>query len=133
MRSLIYRMLFFMVLIAILISCEETAVTSEPENKNNPPVIVEILLSPEPPIDLNIQNEIEIQTIAVDSDGDLLTYFWECSGVLDQPIGAPDHLTVMQANSTGNYIVRCFVSDGDNTTIDSVLIEVIDSSMVLPE
>ena len=132
MRSLVYRVLIFMILIIIFNSCEETAVTIEPENKNNPPEIVEILLSPEPPIDLNIQNEIEIQTIAVDSDGDHLTYFWECSGVIEQPIGAPDHLTVMQADFIGSYIVRCFVSDGGNTTIDSVLIEVIDTSAILP-
>jgi hypothetical protein len=122
-----------MIFIVLIISCEETAVTIEPQNINHPPEIVDVLLSPEPPLDLSVQDRIEIKTIAFDSDGDDLTYFWECSGVLEQPIGAPDHITVMEVISTGNYIVRCFVSDGIHTTVDSVLIEVIDNSIVLPE
>jgi hypothetical protein len=133
MKSLILPITIFFILLVTFISCEEKAVTTESENINYPPDIVEIILSPEPPLDLSVQDRIEIQTIAVDPNGDDLSYFWECSGVLEQPIGAPDHLTVMQVSSTGDYIVRCFVSDGENTTIDSVIIGVIDNSIVLPE
>jgi hypothetical protein len=129
MRLLKLHTIISLILIVLFISCEEKVVTIESEISNNPPEIVEILLSPQPPVDLNVHDRVEIQTIAVDSDGDHLLYFWECSGVLEQPVGAPDNLTVMEVNSPGNFILRCFVTDGEKTTVDSVVIIVTDNGM----
>ena len=129
MKLLKIHTIISMILIVLFISCEEKVVNIESEISNNPPEIVEILLSPQPPLDLNVYDSVEIQTVAVDSDGDQLFYFWECSGVLEQPVGAPDNLTVMEVNSPGNFILRCFVTDGEKTTVDSVVITVTDNIM----
>jgi hypothetical protein len=134
MRSLILQTTIFLFLYVILNSCQKETVNSDPEDLNNPPDITEFLLSPQPPLDLSNQDMIEIQVVAVDSDEDVLTYVLECSfGVLDNPVGSPDNLYTFQVNSTGNYVVKCFVSDAKSVTADSILIEVIDNRTVLPD
>jgi hypothetical protein len=133
MRSLFALMIFLVLLCSIFISCEKESMSSNQGDKNNPPEIAEFLYSPELPLDLSIQDRIEIQAVAVDADDDDLTYFWECTGEIDSPIGAPDNLIVMQATVTGFYELRCNVSDGKVTIVDTVLIEVVDENNALPE
>jgi hypothetical protein len=133
MKSFITQLIIFLLLNLIYISCKEESTSSNLETNNNPPEIVEFLFAPQTPLDLSIHDRIEVQVIAIDLDDDHLTYFWECSGEIESPIGAPDNLIVMLANSTGNYILRAYVSDRITTTVDTVLIEVVDNSIILPE
>ncbi len=134
MKSQIAQLVIFLILYSTFISCEKEAVNSDSDDLNNPPEIAEFTFFPQPPLDISVQDMIEIQVIAVDSDGDDLTYLWESAyGVLDNPVGSPDNLNVLQVNSTGKYIVKCIVSDAKSVTVDSVLIDVIDSRYVLPE
>jgi hypothetical protein len=133
MKSMITHFIIFLLFNLIYISCKEESTSSNQETNNNPPEIVEFLFAPQPPVDLSIHDRIEIQVIAVDLDDDNLTYFWECSGEIESPLGAPDNLIVMLTNSIGDYILRSYVSDGITTTVDTVLIEVVDNSIVLPE
>ena len=133
MRSPILKITIYLLLYAVLNSCDKDAVSSGSEDSNTPPDVLEFMFWPNPPLDLSIQNTIEIQAVAVDPDSDDLTYNWESVyGVLESPVRSDDNLTVLQVISTGNYRVNCIVSDGKSFTVDSVLIEVIDSRTVLP-
>jgi len=116
-------------------ACKEISPTSNSDDLNNPPQIVEFILSPESPIDLSVDNpHVLIQVVAIDKDGDDLTYYWECSqGRFDSPVGMPDRDRLFIVDAMGIYVVKCTVSDGKSVTVDSVLIEVTDGEIVLPE
>jgi hypothetical protein len=133
MKPVFALLIILVLLYSIFISCEKESTSSNQGDNNNPPEILEYLFSPEPPLDLSIQDRIEIQTMAIDADDDDLTYFWECTGDIESPIGAPDNLIVMQVNLTGIYELRCYVSDGKVTSADTLLIEVVDQNNTLPE
>ncbi len=135
MKSLKARLVIFMFLCVAFISCEKEGLNSDPEDLNNPPEIVEFLLSPQPPLDLSVHDPwIQIWVIAVDKDSDEITYFWECSqGRLEHKVGEEDYYRILYVESMGIYTVRCAVSDGKSVTVDSVLIEVVDGGIVLPD
>lgn len=133
MRLLSLVLILFVLLCILFNSCEN-AVKSGSDQFNHSPDIIEFLFFPNPPLDLSIDSMVEIRVVAADPDGDEITYNWESNfGELRNPVGSSDNLTVLQVNSTGIYQVCCFISDGEFSATDSVLIEVMDTRYALPE
>lgn len=133
MKLKIAQFIIFMLLCCTFFFCNKESTSSNSEIQNTPPEIVNLVFSPSPPLELANYDRIEIQVIAEDPDGDNLSYSWESSADLANPVGSPLNQVVMLADSIGTYTLKSYVSDGRVTTKDSVQIEVVDNSIVLPE
>ncbi len=76
--------------------------------------------------------EVRIYCTAVDRDGDDLTYEWEVEDGTISGSGADVRWTAPEYE--GEFYIYCTVDDGrDGITVDSVLVEVVESFVVIPE
>ena len=86
-----------------LFSCEEE--TTEP--KNEPPVILSLTADPD---SIDVEGSSTLTSVAIDPDGDELTYTWIASqGSL---VGSGSSVSWVAPNSEGTYSVTCKVDDG---------------------
>jgi hypothetical protein len=126
--------IILVIILLVVISCEEQPTNTNSDEFNNPPEIVEFILSLDSPFELSNYNNVLIQVVAIDRDGDDLTYSWESSrGRFVSPVGMPEMDQLFAFDSIGIYVVKCSVSDGNSIIEDSINIEVIDNSITLPE
>jgi len=116
------RLLKFAILVAILVivsiifsGCAGTAPPI-----NNSPVISGLTANPQSPIEVN-QDTI-ITCIAIDQDGDELTYSWTMSG--GTIAGSGSTITWTAPDTAGTYAITCTVSDG-NGGEDSELLNIV--------
>ena len=108
--------------LSILISITILNCSSPANSENNAPVIEEIILND---VEVFTNSSVTLTAIAIDKDGDDLTYFWSASSgniavgyILENPTtwGTPDN--------PGQYTVTCTVSDGKDTDSKSISITV---------
>ena len=87
------------------------------EDQNNPPIIEEITVMPEPP--LSIEEPCTLVPIAVDKDGDELKYAWNATGGRFANDSA-EEIQVWISSEAGTFTVKCTVNDGKATASESV-------------
>ena len=90
---------------------------------NNKPEIKEISISPLP---AKADKWIYLTAVAIDKDGDNLTYYWSCSLGEFFPGETNKNPTSWKNKNVGKYTVTCTVSDGKDTSEKSISIDVID-------
>ncbi len=88
---------------------------------NNKPEIKEISISPLP---AKVDDWIYLTAVAVDKDGDNVTYFWSCSAGEFFPGETGKNPTKWKVKTAGTYIITCTVSDGKDTSSKSISIDV---------
>ncbi len=120
-----HSIIFFAI---VLISCDETSVTSPDASKNRKPQILEINSHPETSPGNRLQ-EGGLDTLnvsATDPDEDTLYYTWKCDqGSFFE--GSTDSSVIWKSpitNADETYRIRVEVSDGELTAKDSILIYV---------
>lgn len=97
-----------------------------PDEGNQPPVIEEILVNPST---VEPSNDAELTAVATDPEGEELSYFWSSEdGEIET--GLSDYSTTTNParweapSETGEYEVKCTVSDSESTVSMTVTVEV---------
>lgn len=70
--------IFILVFLFVSLSCKNATDCDCANSENHAPVVQDILLNPNPPISIN--TNVFLEAVAVDADGDDLTYHWSSSG-----------------------------------------------------
>ena len=91
-------------------------------SSNNIPEITNISISPLP---AKADKWIYITAVAVDKDGDKLTYFWSCSSGEFFPGDTDKNPTSWKNEKMGKHSITCTVSDGKETSSKTVSVDVV--------
>jgi len=122
--------LFFIILLCVAIfhCSKDSSSPTQPQSQNHTPQIINI--SANPPI-LTVSYDVAtsvIKVIAVDQDGDSLTYtwtspqgsFWDRSYYSFSKNEQGYYLRKDDPN--GEYVITCWVSDGKSAVSDTVIV-----------
>ena len=106
------KMIFFLwAILFVLIGCGD----EDPSDSDNNPPVVDHLIVPE---EVNPGDSVELQVVAHDEDGDVLTYVWDVAeGKLDSETGHTVKWTVPTDRKAATVTV--FVNDGVNESVTS--------------
>ena len=106
------KMIFFLwAILFVLIGCGD----EDPRDSDNNPPVVDHLIVPE---EVNPGDSVELQVVAHDEDGDVLTYIWDVAeGKLDSETGHTVKWTVPTDRKVATVTVS--VNDGVNESVTS--------------
>jgi len=114
-------LLFFSVAFGTL-GCD----SNSSEDGNEPPVIEEILVNPST---VEPSRGAELTAVATDPEGEELSYFWSSDGGKIET-GLSSYSTTANPaqwespDETGDYEIKCTVSDSESTASKTVTVEV---------
>lgn len=118
--------LFLTGLIFCLAAVSSGCDSSGSDEGNQPPVIEEILINPPTVEPLG---DAELTAVATDPEGEELSYFWSSEGG-EIETGLSSYSTTTNParwnapEETGEYEVKCTVSDSESTVSRTVTVEV---------
>lgn len=100
--------------------------SSGTDDGNQPPVIEEILVNPST---VEPSGDAELTAVATDPEGEELSYFWSSEGgEIETGLSAYSTTTNPARwnapEETGEYEVKCTVSDSESTVSKTVTVEV---------
>lgn len=127
MKRIVIRWMMLFTLLTVIIGCGEDG-----GNEDNSPPVIDHLIVPE---QVNPDERVELQVVAHDADGDVLSYVWEVKGgTLDSSTGRTVNWTA--PSDMKSAVVKVHVNDGINESVvksKSVAINLENSPPIIKE
>lgn len=113
--------IFILLFLFVSLSCKDSTNSDGANSGNHAPVVQDILVNPPSPI--NIYTAVDLTAVAVDADGDDLTYLWSSSGG-EIFYSTDTNPTNWRSSNAGIYAITCTANDGKSTGSKTINITV---------